>query len=170
MCSLPLNNCTSGRNFCGHLHTGLSRPVDRTAPFLLRRTGSSILSSQRRHKGSHLGVYDDSLAWVEDAANGQDYDAAAAQITFTATTTQTTSDLVTQVLYDLCDQSWLSRRAYWKDIISHIRDGWNKKALHQMRLLDSVIKESQRLKPSGISENPTLRSEQEGLSNTDVRC
>ena len=70
----------------------------------------------------------------------------------------TTTELVNQVMMDLCQNP---------EIIGELRQeiakalgegGWKKTSLYNMKLLDSVIKESLRLKPTGIGKPPLFSS------------
>jgi cytochrome P450 len=63
----------------------------------------------------------------------------------------TSSDLLAQVLLDLC------ARPDWNTLVEELRQeivsalhgtGWKKIALNDLKLLDSALKEAQRLKPA----------------------
>jgi cytochrome P450 len=63
----------------------------------------------------------------------------------------TTTELVTQVMTDLCKNPEIFGELR-QEISQVLRaGGWNKNSLYNMKLLDSVIKESLRLKPTSIS-------------------
>lgn len=46
--------------------------------------------------------YTDAMEWMEQCAKGRPYDAGAAQLSFSLAAIHTTSDMLTQVLFDLC--------------------------------------------------------------------
>jgi cytochrome P450 len=92
--------------------------------------------------------YSDFLAWLEEAANGRTYDAGAGALLLSVASIHTTSDLLTQTIYDLCQH---------RDLIEPLREeaksalaagGWEKPEVSKLKLMDSVLKESQRLKSS----------------------
>ncbi|KAJ5949225.1 hypothetical protein N7454_000809 [Penicillium verhagenii] len=94
--------------------------------------------------------YNDTIEWLEKEAGGRSFDAAAAQIAFAISAMHTTSDLLKQSLLDICT---------YPELIPAIRDevklaveesGWTTAGVYKMRLLDIVIKESQRLKPASL--------------------
>lgn len=111
-----------------------------------------VLSLRREKRVAGLGTrdgldYNDALEWIERAARGRPYDAAVTQLTLSVVAVHNTTDLFCQVLIDL---------ARHPDILEPLRDeirivikqyGWKKSALYHLKLLDSAIKESQRIKP-----------------------
>ncbi|EFQ99625.1 ent-kaurene oxidase [Nannizzia gypsea CBS 118893] len=99
-------------------------------PIIQKRTGS-----------------DDTFQWLVDVAAGRPFDQAAAQLAFAVAALHTTTELLKQTLLDICMHL---------DLVQPIRDeveeavsqhGWTTAGLFKMQILDSVIKESQRLKP-----------------------
>lgn len=96
------------------------------------------------------------MEWMEECARGRSYDPTIAQLTFSLAAVHTTTDMLTQVIYDLCDQPDLVQ-ALRDEAIEVLReDGWKKTALYKMKLMDSVLKESQRLKPTSIGQHLSL--------------
>lgn len=89
----------------------------------------------------------DVVEWYEDAANGRPYDLAHQQLVISVVSVHSTTDLVTQVLYNLCRHQELLEplREEIRSVIAE--EGWTKKGLYRLDLLDSVIKETQRMKP-----------------------
>lgn len=90
---------------------------------------------------------DDTFQWLTDVAAGRPFDQAAAQLAFAVSALHTTTELLKQTLLDICMHP---------DLVQPIRDevkkavsqhGWTTAGLFNMQILDSVIKESQRLKP-----------------------
>ncbi|OHF04576.1 P450 monooxygenase [Colletotrichum orchidophilum] len=106
-------------------------------------------------KGVKPPVYVDSIQWFEEAANGDWYDAAGAQLAMHFAGIYATSDLLIGSLVDICRHP---------DIIEPLRQeirtciaegGWTPASLFKMKLLDSCMKETQRIKPV---ECATMRS------------
>ncbi|KAK3988925.1 cytochrome P450 [Cladorrhinum sp. PSN332] len=116
-----------------------------------RRIIGPILEKRRAMKarGEDVG-FDDALEWLEREANGRWYDPAAAQLIISALAIHTTSDLLMQVLCDLVQHPEIVQPLR-EEMVAALRDGgWKKTSLYNMKLLDSVIKESQRMKPLGL--------------------
>uniref|UniRef100_A0A0B7K3W0 Uncharacterized protein n=1 Tax=Bionectria ochroleuca TaxID=29856 RepID=A0A0B7K3W0_BIOOC len=91
--------------------------------------------------------YNDTIQWLVDESQGSSYDPVGAQLGFSVVATHTTTDLITETMIRLCERPELI-----EDLIQEIEDvlkveGWTKTALFNMKRLDSVIKEAQRLKP-----------------------
>lgn len=94
--------------------------------------------------------FEDTIQWLEEIAAGRPYDAAAAQIAFAISAMHTTSELLKQALLDICMHP---------DLIPVLRDeaqkaveesGWTTAGVFKMQLLDSAVKETQRLKPGSL--------------------
>ncbi|KAI9147350.1 Cytochrome P450 monooxygenase adrA [Paramyrothecium foliicola] len=116
-----------------------------------------VLEQRRREKQARIAKglqpeeYLDAMEWLEQLTNGQPYNPTAAHMTFAIAGIFSSTDTLTQVIYDLCDQPKLVEDLR-KEVIS-IRTGsqWDKKSLSQLKLMDSVMKETQRLKPIAIA-------------------
>ncbi|KAL3478808.1 cytochrome P450 [Aspergillus californicus] len=122
-----------------------------------RRIMAPVLAQRRAEKqaaaeaGEEPKRYTDALEWMEQCAKGRPFDAAVAQIGLSLAAIHTSSDMLTQVLYDIAQQEGLAEEMR-REIVDVIRaDGWAKTTLYKLRLMDSVLKESQRLKPAGIA-------------------
>ena len=73
-------------------------------------------------------------------------------MTFSVAAIHTTSDMLTQVLYDLCGRDALIQ-ALREEVITVVQEeGWTKPTLYKLKLMDSVLKESQRLKPISVGK------------------
>lgn len=104
-------------------------------------------------EGRELPRYNDAMEWLEQVAKGRAYDPAAIQLTFSIVAIHTTSDMTTQAIYDLCGREELVQELR-DEIVSVISaDGWKKTALYKLQLMDSFLKESQRLKPINIGKS-----------------
>jgi cytochrome P450 len=89
----------------------------------------------------------------EREARGRDYDPTVAQLTLSFAAIHTTTDLVAQVMTDVCRNPEILVELR-REMVQVLRDGgWKKTSLYNMKLLDSVIKESLRLKPTGIGRD-----------------
>lgn len=61
----------------------------------------------------------------------------------------TQSDMITQVIYDIAQNPEVIEPLRKEMVEVLTKGGWKKTSLYNLKLLDSVIKESQRLKPIG---------------------
>ncbi|KAL4892150.1 cytochrome P450 [Aspergillus ambiguus] len=112
--------------------------------------------------------YVDALQWMEESAQGRPYEPAVAQLSFSLAAIHTTSDMLTQVLLDLCGKDDLISELR-EEVITVIREeGWKKTTLYKLKLMDSVLKESQRLKPIGIATMRRYASEDIKLSDGTI--
>lgn len=91
--------------------------------------------------------HNDAMQWIEEMAKGRSYNAIGAQLGLGFAAIHTTSDLLSQALIDLAQHPEILP-ALREEIADVLRtDGWEKTSLYKMRLLDSCIKETQRMKP-----------------------
>ncbi|KAL5365631.1 cytochrome P450 [Aspergillus floccosus] len=112
--------------------------------------------------------YVDAMQWMEESAQGRSYDPAVAQLAFSVAAIHTTSDMLIQVLLDLCAQNGLIKELR-EEIVTVIQgEGWKKTTLYKLKLMDSVLKESQRLKPISIASMRRLASEDVKLSDGTI--
>ena len=90
----------------------------------------------------------DAIVWLHEVANGQPYDPVTVQLGVSVTAIHTTTDLLTQTLLDLVAHPEIigPLRKEIEDVVAEV--GWGKTTLQKMILLDSVVKETQRLKPA----------------------
>ncbi|PVI01277.1 cytochrome P450 [Periconia macrospinosa] len=108
------------------------------------------------------------LEWLEQEANGSPYDPAAALMMLSMVTIHTTADLLCQTIIDIA-QHPETLKALREEISSVVYEhGWQKLTLYQLKLLDSVIKESQRIKPLGSVSMRRLALETVTLSDGTV--
>ncbi|KAL3299755.1 Cytochrome p450 [Colletotrichum asianum] len=87
-----------------------------------------VEDQQRLAQGLKPKARNDVVEWFEQMAKGRNYDAATVQIALAMAAVHTTTDLLSQTL----------------------QDGWEKTALYKLKLMDSVIKENQRIKPPNV--------------------
>lgn len=92
------------------------------------------------------------LSWVKEASKGSSYDFTTLQLTLALASLDTSNDLLTKALCDLSEHPDLVEDIR-KEIIEVIgQEGMTKSALQRLYLLDSAMKESQRLRPLGYSK------------------
>lgn len=114
---------------------------------------------------------DDALQWMEGCAQGRPYDPVMAQIGFAAVSLHSTADMLTQVLYDLCERVELIH-ALREEVASVVQgEGLTVSTLHKLQLMDSTLKESQRLKPSLLGErHMAFLSKQQAFTNNSPKA
>ncbi|KAG7406177.1 Cytochrome P450 monooygenase 1 [Fusarium oxysporum f. sp. rapae] len=93
--------------------------------------------------------HDDSISWFGEIAGGKSYDPVAAQLGMSMAAVVTTSELLKQTIIEICAHDLVTplREEVEAVVAEH---GWSPGALTNMRLLDSVIKETQRLNSAVI--------------------
>ncbi|EQB43262.1 hypothetical protein CGLO_18104 [Colletotrichum gloeosporioides Cg-14] len=97
-----------------------------------------------RDAGEKTTKVADTIGWLDEVAKGQAYDDGLAQLGLSFAAIHTTSELLSGIISDLCDHpQWFEplREEMCLAIKTH---GWSKKALQDMKLTDSMMKESQR--------------------------
>ncbi|KAF4473005.1 cytochrome P450 [Fusarium albosuccineum] len=116
-------------------------------------------------EGKEAPQYDDSLEWFEQAAKGNPYDATGLQLSISLAAIHTTTDLLCEVMMRLAQNQDILQPLR-SEIASVLKEeGWSKSALQKMKLLDSVIKESQRMKPTELVSMQRLVLEDMTLSD-----
>jgi cytochrome P450 len=112
-----------------------------------------VLDERRELKASGKSPeYIDAIEWFEQSANGRKYDPVNVQLTLSFVAIHTTSDLVTQVLFDLASHPEYIQPLRQEVIEVLGKYGWQKTSMYQLKLLDSVLKECQRLSPINNSK------------------
>lgn len=107
------------------------------------------LRAEAAAKGKSLPSFNDCIDWAEAESKGQHYDPAVFQLNISVAAIHTTTDLATQTILNLAERPELVTELR-EEVTRVLRaEGWKKSALFNMKLLDSTIKETQRLKPSG---------------------
>ncbi|KAK2772265.1 ent-kaurene oxidase [Colletotrichum kahawae] len=109
-----------------------------------------VEDQQRLAQGLKPKARNDAVEWFAQMAKGRSYDAAIVQIALAMAAVHTTTDLLSQTLYDIMQHPEIIP-ALLEEIATVItQDGWEKTALYKLKLMDSVIKESQRIKPPNV--------------------
>ncbi|KLJ11186.1 hypothetical protein EMPG_13523 [Blastomyces silverae] len=109
--------------------------------------------------------YIDAMEWLEESAKGRYYDPVIAQLSFSHASIHTTSDLITQTLLDICGRDELIQELRDEIVTVMEAEGWKKSTLFKLKLLDSVLKETQRLKPVAVATMRRIAEEDTVLSD-----
>ncbi|KAF2963565.1 hypothetical protein GQX73_g10018 [Xylaria multiplex] len=99
--------------------------------------------------GQPAPVFNDALEWIiqESEERNSGYDTATFQMIVSTVAINTTTDLLQAVLIDLI-QHPDAMQAVRDEIVQILKtDGWKKSSLYNMKLLDSALKETQRINP-----------------------
>ncbi|EXJ89073.1 hypothetical protein A1O3_02137 [Capronia epimyces CBS 606.96] len=91
--------------------------------------------------------YVDAIEWFDLTAHGRRYDPVHVQLTLSFVAIHTTADMITQVMFDLAQHPEFIQPLRDEVVAVLGKEGWKKTSLYNMKLLDSVLKESQRLRP-----------------------
>jgi hypothetical protein len=98
-------------------------------------------------KSAPVPEYDDAIAWFQAIAKGRRYEPVTAQIALSVGSIHSSGDILLQTLYFIAQDQAIIEPL--RDEIEEVlrNDGWKKTALTKLRLVDSVLKETQRVKP-----------------------
>lgn len=104
------------------------------------------LKAEALARGEPAPVFDDALTWFEKEY-GTNYDPAIAQITLSTVAIDTTADLLQATLLQLARHPEIVQ-ALRNEVVEVLsKQGLKKVALYNLKLMDSVLKETQRMKP-----------------------
>lgn len=100
--------------------------------------------------------FNDSIEWFEKEYTK--HDPATCQISISLVAYHTTSDLLMETLFNLCQHPELLKPLREEIVNVLSKEGWKKTSLINLKLMDSVVKESQRMRPVllGMSPTPTF--------------
>ncbi|GKT65772.1 cytochrome P450 [Colletotrichum tofieldiae] len=149
-----LPSCWSVRNLLAECRKALK-------PHLERRNAQKAAALAR---GDTKPIFDDSIEWYEKECTTK-YDIASEQVTLSLVAIHTTSDLLQQTMLDLASHPELFQPLREELVRVLGAEGLKKTALYNLKLMDSVIKESQRMKPVLLSTWRRLVMEDIELSN-----
>ena len=95
----------------------------------------------------------DAIGWMVEMASGKPVDYVAAQLSLTVAAIHATTEALTIALLDLVTYPETIPQLR-QEVIQALGDGgWSKQALYNMKLMDSFLKESQRLHPVSASNS-----------------
>ncbi|KAH0422928.1 hypothetical protein CcaCcLH18_12530 [Colletotrichum camelliae] len=119
-------------------------------PYIEKRRAARAAALASNKK---IPEFHDAIDWAdqEAATRGVSYDPAIMQLMLAVAAIHTTADLVTEILLQLALHP--EYVAPLREEVIHIlrSEGLKKSSLHNMKLLDSALKEAQRHKPPGVA-------------------
>ncbi|KAI6369733.1 hypothetical protein MCOR25_004362 [Pyricularia grisea] len=107
-----------------------------------RRRAEQLLS-----KGKKPPRVSDAIGWMVEVANGKKVDYVAAQLSLTVASIHATTEALTVALMDVANYPEIKKELREEVIQVVGESGWSKQTLYNMKLMDSFLKESQRLHP-----------------------
>ena len=133
---------------CRQIRADYRRAATILNPISARRK-LEIATAER--EGRQADLPDDSFEWFRNAAAERPYNEVGIHLRLSAVAIHTSSDLLQQAILNLCAYPELFEplREEIKMVLS--RFGWNKAMLSELHLMDSFMKETQRMKPIGTS-------------------
>jgi cytochrome P450 len=120
------------------------------APILAARK-AEIAAAKR--EGREPNLPDDSIEWFRKAAKGRAYNDCDLQLGLSIAAIHTTSDLLGQALLNLGAHPEMVDPLRKEAVEVLGKYGWQKVALAELRILDSFLKETQRLKPIAMGKS-----------------
>ncbi|KAJ6155238.1 hypothetical protein N7470_005804 [Penicillium chermesinum] len=133
---------------CRRLRQDMRDALGMILPIIKERQAEKAAA---RAAGKTPVSYPDAIDWMEDTAKGREYNPAISQLLLSMAAIHTSADMLTQVLFDIAGREDLIS-ALREEIMTVVREqGWSKISLYKLNLMDSTIKESQRLKPIAIT-------------------
>ncbi|KAJ5042432.1 uncharacterized protein L3040_004981 [Drepanopeziza brunnea f. sp. 'multigermtubi'] len=118
------------------------------APIIAAREGEIAAA---RREGREPNLPNDSIEWFRTVAKGRVYDDTDVQLGLSVAAIHTTSDLLGQAVLNLGAHPEMVEPLRAEAVAVLQKHGWKKVALVELRILDSFLKETQRLKPIGMS-------------------
>ncbi|KAI1506360.1 cytochrome P450 [Biscogniauxia marginata] len=89
----------------------------------------------------------DTIGWMYEVSKGEDVDFVAGQLSLTMAAIHTTTETTCQALLDICQYPDVAQQLR-EEIVQVISEhGWAKTSLYKLKLMDSFLKEGQRLRP-----------------------
>lgn len=128
---------------CWELRRSLRRCRQILTPYIHKRKS---LKETTDEQGKPL-MFDDSIEWFNREL-GPNHDAALKQVTLSIVAIHTTSDLLLQAMSDLAQNPKVLQAVREEVIRVLSTEGLSKISLHSLKLMDSALKESQRLRPT----------------------
>ncbi|KAH3958473.1 hypothetical protein HBH98_076600 [Parastagonospora nodorum] len=105
------------------------------------------LKAEAKRKGTPIPIFSDAIEWAEIESRGNPYSAVDCQLNLSFAAIHTSSGLLSQVLTRLSNEPHLITPLRHEIIEVLTAEGMNKNSLYNLKLMDSALKETQRIKP-----------------------
>nr|WEP24415.1 cytochrome P450 [Curvularia sp.] len=127
------------------------------------------MKEKAQETGKPAPVFNDAIDWAEAESKGFSYDPASFQLTLSMAAIHTTSDLLSKIML-LLTSNPTDIRPLREEIVNVLKEhGWNKTALFNMKLVDSAMKEAQRLMPNEITGMRRLATKDVQVEDISIR-
>ncbi|KAF2008612.1 ent-kaurene oxidase [Aaosphaeria arxii CBS 175.79] len=100
-------------------------------------------------EGKVVPDFNDAIDWLDQEAKGDPYDVVSCQLGMSMAAIHTTTDLLTETMQNLAMHPELVEELRREIVEVLSAGGWKKTSLYNLKLMDSVLKESQRVRPAG---------------------
>lgn len=105
-----------------------------------------------RQEGKEPKAYSDALEWFEQVANGSPYNPLYLQLGLAFAAVHSSADALTHTMLEVLQKPEIIQPLR-DEIISVLgTEDWSKRTFYKLRLMDSVLKEAQRMKPVLLGE------------------
>jgi hypothetical protein len=111
-----------------------------------------IAGSRSSAASSSKAKYTDYIQWAHELADGRPYHPALLQLGFSLAAIHTTTDHLSQALYNPCSYPGYIEPLRDELVTVLKESGMTKAGLFKLKLMDSFMKESQGLKPGAMRE------------------
>lgn len=126
--------------------TRLRREVRDSRRLIMPEVEKRIASAQKAlEAGGPLPKTSDTIGWMMEVSKGRRVDYVAGQLSLTMAAIHTTSESTVRSILRLCEHPELVEPLRTEMISVLQQEGWSKTSLYKLRLLDSFLKEVQRL-------------------------
>ncbi|KZL80659.1 cytochrome p450 protein, partial [Colletotrichum incanum] len=123
----------------------LRRQVSDARRIIAPETQKRIETMKARSHGEKVPKTIDALSWILEVGEGKKFDPAHVQLALSVVSINTAGEVMAQAVMDLCEHPELVL-ALREEIIQVVKaNGWQKSTFYQLRLMDSFLKESQRV-------------------------
>ncbi|KAL3607915.1 hypothetical protein FPOAC2_02905 [Fusarium poae] len=130
---------------CQGVRRKLQEARDLLQPYIERRNAAK----QAAIDEGRPSPFDDSIEWFEKEYEGKS-DPATEQIRLSLVAIHTTTDLTMETMFNIAMHPELLKPLREEIVTVLSTEGLKKTSLYNLKLMDSVIKESQRLRPAGL--------------------
>lgn len=94
----------------------------------------------------------DAIHWFYEVVQDKAFDPVTFQLTLATVAIHSTSDMLVQVLHDICSHPQLIDELLQEVVTVFGAEGFKRSSINNLKLMDSVLKESQRLKPLALGK------------------
>ncbi|KAM4055321.1 cytochrome p450 [Hirsutella rhossiliensis] len=131
---------------CIKLRQQYNRAATVIAPILKKRREQIDLAEKGLGK-----MPNDAVGWMHEVSKGRKYDPVGVQLGLSIVALHTSSDLLGHVLGNLCKHPEYIDRLREEALEVLGEHGWHKTSLYKLKLMDSVLNESQRVVPASMT-------------------